>query len=100
MKKPLIPAVAISFAVISMPAFAAPAHADAQEFFNYMQSHGYTNTVSGNGLSYLDQGQQVCQALRSGGSENSEFSRLDGLMSNAESDLVVTAAHKYLCPGA
>ena len=76
-----------------------PAHADAQGFIDYMQNYGYHSAVSGDGYSYVSQGQQVCQALQSGASESSQIGRLGGLMSRAESGLVVQGAHQYLCPG-
>jgi hypothetical protein len=78
--------------------FAIPAHADDQAFINYMISHGNTTTASHTGVSYLTYGQQVCQALRSGASPGSEIGRLEGIISRAESDLVVHGAQQYLCP--
>jgi Protein of unknown function (DUF732) len=76
-------------------AFAPPAHADTQGFLNYMRTHGYANAES-----YLNQAQQQCQALRSGKSEGWLIGQLEHQMSRAESELVVTGAHQYLCPGA
>jgi hypothetical protein len=89
----LIPVVA-SAAVL----FATPAHADDQAFMNYMVNHGNTTTASHTGVSYLTYGKQVCQALQSGASPGSEIGRLEGIISNAESELVVTGARQYLCP--
>jgi hypothetical protein len=94
MMKTLIIPVAASAAVL----FATPAHADDQAFMNYMLNHGGTTTASHTGVSYLTYGQQVCQALQSGASPGSEIGRLEGIISRAESDLVVHGAQQYLCP--
>ncbi|MFZ0907824.1 MAG: DUF732 domain-containing protein [Mycobacterium sp.] len=94
MRTLLIPVVASAAVVL-----AAPAHADTQGFIDYMYNHGGTTTASSTGESYLTYGQQVCQALQSGASESSQIGRLEGLMSRAESGLVVTGAHQFLCPG-
>jgi Protein of unknown function (DUF732) len=72
-----------------------------QEFTNYMAAHGYPSDWSATrGVSYLDQGSQVCTALQQGQSEGSQIGRLEGIVSRAEASLIVTAAHQYLCPGA
>lgn len=92
MKTLLIPVVA-SAAVH----FATPAHADAQAFMNYIVNRGATTTAASTGVSYLTYGQQVCQALQSA-SPGSEIGRLEGIMSRAESELVVHRARQYLCP--
>ena len=56
------------------------------------------NDSSHTGVSYLTYGKQVCQALQSGASPGSEIGRLEGITSNAESELIVTGARQYLCP--
>jgi hypothetical protein len=82
-------------------AFAAPARADTQGFLDYMRSHGYANQgPTSNGNTYLSQGQQECAALRAGKSESWLIGQLESQLSRAESQLVVTGAHQYLCPGA
>lgn len=80
--------------------FTAPAHADAAGFSNYMQTHGYSNPIGMNGVNYLGQAQLVCSALRSGQSESSLTNALEGKLSIAESGLVVSGAHQFLCPDA
>lgn len=87
-----------AFAALALGAalvFAVPAHADTQGFLNYMRDHGYANAES-----YLSQGQQECAALRQGKSESWLIGQLEHQLSRAESQLVVTGAHQYLCPDA
>ena len=81
--------------------FAAPAHADAEGFNDYMRSHGYPNLgPTSNGNTYLNQAMQECSALRAGKSENWLIGQLESQLSRAESQLVVIGAHQYLCPDA
>ncbi len=75
-------------AALAAITFAPLAHADAGDFTNYMASHGYSNQgQTQSGYTYLTHGQQACAGRQQFG-----FSR-------AESDLIVTGAHQYLCPG-
>jgi hypothetical protein len=65
-----------------------------------MQTHGYSNPVGMNGVNYLSQAQLACSALRSGQSESPLTSALESKSSIAESGLVVSGAHQFLCPDA
>lgn len=100
MMKHVSQAAPAALALAAGLAFAAPAHADAQGFIDYMRSHGYTNPVAPNGNTYLSQGQQECSALREGKPEGWLIGQLESQLSRAESELVVTGAHQYLCPDA
>lgn len=53
-----------------------------------------------NGVNYLSQAQLACSALRSGQSESPLTSALESKSSIAESGLVVSGAHQFLCPDA
>jgi Protein of unknown function (DUF732) len=76
-------------------AFAAPAHADTQGYTDFLRSHGIPNPE---GL--VSQGMQECEALRSGKSETWLIGQLEHVMDAAQSDDIVVAAHRYLCPDA
>lgn len=70
------------------------------DFINYMAAHGYPGNMSpGRNVSYSDQGFQVCDALKQGQSERSQIGRLEGILSRAEAQLVVTGAEQIICPG-
>jgi len=76
-------------------ATAAPAHADTQGYIDFLRNHGVPNPES-----YVSQGQQECEALRSGKSEGWLIGQLEHVMDRATSDNIVVGAHQYLCPGA
>jgi Protein of unknown function (DUF732) len=95
MMKHVSPAALAALALGAGLAFAAPAHADTQDFLNYMRNHGYANAES-----YLSQGMQECAALRAGKSQGGPIGQLEHQLRRAESELVVVGAHQYLCPGA
>jgi hypothetical protein len=99
MRNLLIAGVVASAAIT----FAPLAHADAGDFTNYMASHGYPNQgQTQSGYTYLTHGQQACAGLRNGQSEGQMIGQMRQQFgfSRAESDLIVTGAHQYLCPGA
>lgn len=66
-----------------------------------MSSHGYPGGMNAaHNRYYKDEAVHVCAALRTGQSQDSQIGRLQGMMTGAEAQLVVTGAHQYFCPSA
>jgi hypothetical protein len=102
MKKLLMAAMAALAAITLIPvANAAPGdQRRLQDFQDYMTNHGYPNGGGRTGVQeYEYQGFQTCDALKQGASEGSQIGRLEGILSRAEAQLVVSGAHQFFCPG-
>ena len=80
-------------------ALAAPAHADDAGYLNWLQNHGVTGPLP-NGTGLLSMGTQECDALRHGKPEGWLIGQLEHITGRAQSEDIVVAAHKYLCPDA
>lgn len=68
------------------------AASNTDQFVQYLIARG----MDGN---YVQEGRNACAALRSGQSEATVTGQLQSRLSRAESQNVVYAAHRYLCPG-
>lgn len=91
-------AAAIMFAPAAIPV--ANADGNTDEYMQFLSSHGIYNDTAPNGVTWLANGQQTCVALRNGASEKQLIGQFEGQMGRAQSDDIVVAAHRYLCPGA
>jgi hypothetical protein len=80
-------------------ALAAPAHADDAGYLAWLADHGVTAPLP-NGTSLLSMGTQDCAALREGKSERFLIGQLESVTGRAQSEDIVVAAHRYLCPDA
>ena len=80
-------------------AFAATAHADDASYLSWLADHGVTAPLP-NGTSLMSMGTQECAALREGKSERFLIGQLESITGRAQSDDIVVAAHRYLCPDA
>jgi hypothetical protein len=90
MKTVVTPAV-LAAAIACAPL--AQADSSNDQFNQYMISHGMMGE-------YLQEGKNACAAFQSGQSEQSVTGQLEHRLSRAESENIVYAAHRYLCPGA
>lgn len=99
MKKPIISGVLLSIGIACAPLAQASPASDNDQYDQYMISHGMSDPAM-DGVGLLAHGQQACQGLRNGQSENSLTNQLESRVSIAEAQNIVYAAHHYLCPGA
>lgn len=93
----VVPAVLAAGIACAVVAQASPA-SDNDQYLQYMNSHNMSDPAM-DGVGLLAHGQQACQALRNGQSENSLTNQLESRVSIAEAGNIVYAAHHYLCPG-
>jgi hypothetical protein len=88
-----------ALAIGAVVALAAPAHADDAGYLAWLADHGVTAPLP-NGTSLLSMGTQDCAALRGGKSERFLIGELEKETGRAQSEDIVVAAHRYLCPDA
>jgi hypothetical protein len=88
-----------TLAIGAVVALAAPAHADDTGYLAWLADHGVTAPLP-NGTSLLSMGTQDCAALRGGKSERFLIGELEKETGRAQSEDIVVAAHRYLCPDA
>jgi hypothetical protein len=102
MMKQTSAAALAAFALGAGLVFAGPARADTDTagYLAWLQSHGVSDPLA-NGTSLLSMGTQECSALRGGKSESFLIGNLEKVgVGRAQSEDVVVAAHRYLCPDA
>lgn len=88
--KPLLAAIAIPVALL----LAAPAHADGDSFYKYIDDHGILRYEFPGGL--LATGLQMCQMLHAG--QTPEQVRAMGGLAIMDTAGVLDAAQHELCP--
>ena len=98
MRKTLIGGI-VADGILAMPLARADGNVD--EFYQYLLQHGMSGgNASANGITYVQNGRDVCAAIQAGGAANPEQWLLQHGMDRAGASVVAFAAPRYLCPGA
>jgi len=101
-KKPPV-LVAAVFGVLAAGFLVMPlarADGNVDEFYQYLLQHNMSaGNNSANGITYVQNGRDVCAAMRAGAVPNPEQWLLQHGMDRAGASVVAFAAPRYLCPG-